>query len=94
MTEAERVELYNSLCDFREELQNIYPQQTKKIHTLTQAIIFVRGTTAKWERVPESQNIIADNRCVAFAPSACSSCHFLGRSDYKLCPNCGAKMHH
>ena len=95
MTEAQRVELYNSLCDFREELQGIYPRPTQKIHTLTQAITFIRGTTAKWERLPESQNILADNCCIAFAPSACSACHFaLGRSDFHICPNCGAKMHH
>lgn len=94
MTEADRVNLYNSLCDFREELQGIFPHPTKKIDTLTKAITYIRGTTAKWERTSDSQNIIVQNKCVAFAPSACSACHFaLGRSDFRICPNCGAKMH-
>ena len=93
MTEAERVTLYNNLCDFREELQNVYPLPTKKINTLSQAIIYVRGTTATWQPTAESQPIIINGRAVGSTCCTCSACRFpYGRSDFRLCPNCGAKM--
>ena len=93
MTEGERIELYNNLCDFRDELNTIFPLPSQKIHTLSQAIIFVRGTTAKWERSDKSEPIIVNGRAIGSTNCTCSTCGVIGRSDYRLCPNCGAKMH-
>ena len=94
MTENERVELYNDLCDFKSDLQMIcYPPQTRQIDILSRAIAYVKGTSAKWEKSNDSKDFFNDERFAFFAPSTCSSCHFAhGRSDFRRCPNCGARM--
>lgn len=94
MTEAERVTLYNDLCDFRDDLKVIhYPPQTKQIDILTRAISYVRGDQAKWLRLPESVTDVDANRMPFTFPMQCSSCKFSwGRSDFLLCPKCGSRM--
>lgn len=92
-TEHERVRLYNDLCDFREEIKDIYPPQTCRIDALTRAIQYVRGTTAVWKPTAESEPIIINGRAIGSTNCTCSACGMIGRSDYRLCPKCGAKMH-
>ena len=94
MTEGERVQLYNSLCDFKEELEEIhYPPQTKKIDILRRAIDYVRGTPARWLSTADTQQIVKGNRLVYSFPCRCSVCAFdRGFSDFKLCPQCGSRM--
>ena len=93
MTEGERVQLYNSLCDFRDELRLItIPSQTRNIHTLTQAIDFVHGTTIRWLSTEDTHDIFNGDRLVYRFPCTCSSCGFArGFSDFKLCPQCGGR---
>ena len=94
MTEADRVNLYNDLCDFRDELSIIqYPSQTKRIDILSRAIAYVHGNHATWLRIPESITETTANGLPFVFPMQCSSCLFAwGRSDYNICPRCGAKM--
>ena len=94
MTEGERITLYNDLCDYKEELQGIhYPSQTRQIDILSRAILFVRGTRANWLKQPNSVATFQDQKFIYFSPVKCSSCAFpYGRSDFRICPNCGARM--
>ena len=94
MIEGERVQLYNELCDFKEELEGIhFPPQTKKIDTLRRAIEYVRGTPAKWLTTADTQQMMNDNRLLYLFPCKCSLCGFnRGFSDFKLCPQCGSRM--
>ena len=94
MTEGERIQLYNNLCDFKEELEEIhYPPQTRKIDILRRAIDYVRGNPARWLKLPDTQQIVSDGRLKYLFPCECSSCGFArGFSDFKLCPQCGSRM--
>ena len=92
-TEHERIRLYNDLCDYREEVKDIYPPQTRRIDTLTRAIQFVRGTTGVWKPTAESEPILINGRAVGSTNCVCSVGGETGRSNYRLCPQCGAKMH-
>ena len=93
MNEAERVRLYNDLIDFKDDLQQIsYPPQTRNIDILKRAIEYVRGSSAHWTPAKDATADIIDRHPVVY-PCQCSSCHFAyGRSDFKLCPSCGAVM--
>ena len=93
MTEGERVQLYNDLCDWRDALAEItFPPQTKNIDILSRAITYVRGDTAKWLRTEASKTQVIGDR-THLAPVACSRCSFpRGSSDFRVCPQCGAKM--
>lgn len=93
MTEGERVEIYNALIDWRDELSQItIPSQSKRIHVLSGAIAYLRGTTAQWQPTNETKTEIINSRPVA-SPCTCSSCRFArGFSDYRFCPQCGARM--
>lgn len=94
MTEAERITLYNDLCDYEQDLRAImYPPQTKAIDTIHRAIAFVRGNKADWIRsggthvYDDLGNLIRTDFCT------CSSCGFTrGSSDFKYCPYCASKM--
>ena len=94
MTEGERVQLYNDLCDYKDELEQIsYPSQTRRINILARAVAYVRGDSARWLPMEDTQQIIKDNRLVYLFPMQCSSCRFdRGFSDFKLCPQCGCRM--
>ena len=95
MTERERINLYNDLCDFKSDLQAVYfPPQTKQIDIITRAISYVRGTQAKWVHTPQSEHEYAPNGALLrTSHCTCSSCGFAdGRSDFRICPNCGARM--
>ena len=94
MTERERIALYNDLCDFKEELSLIrLPPQTKKINTLSRAIEYVYGTTAKWQKTPDTCEEFVGERLVALTQMQCSACRFAHRrTDFKYCPNCGTKI--
>ena len=93
MTEGERIEIYNALMDWRDELSHItIPSQSKRIHVLSQAIAFIRGTVACWQPTKETTTKVIDSHPVAF-PCKCSSCAFArGFSDFRFCPQCGARM--
>ena len=94
MKEGERIQLYNDLCDYKAELEEIsYPSQTRKIDILRRAIEYVRGNSARWLTSPDTQRIIHDNRLAYLFPCECSCCHFdRGFSDFRLCPQCGSRM--
>ena len=94
MTEAERVQLYNDLCDLKSDMQEIsYPPQTRQVDILSRAISFVKGVHAKWLKQPNSINTYSNDHLLYYSPTTCSSCHFAqGRSDFRICPNCGARM--
>ena len=93
MTEAERVRLYNDLCDYEQDLQLItIPPRTKEIDIIRRAITYVRGTNAHWIKTPLSQ--VDTSEMFPFTTAMeCSSCHFAnGRSDFRICPQCSARM--
>ena len=94
MTEGERVRLYNDLCDFMDDLKSItYPPQTKQIDILSRAVMFVRGSTAVWQRGTDSTQVPSQTKAFAYYPCTWSFCHFAsGRTDYKFCPSCGTRM--
>lgn len=96
MTEAERINLYNDLCDYEDDLRKIsYPSQTKAIDMIHRAIVYVRGTSAKWLTNTACALPVLDesNRLLYHANCTCSSCGFIGgMSTFKLCPNCGSRM--
>lgn len=94
MKEAERVELYNDLCDFEQELMQItFPPQTRKLDIIHRAIVYVKGERAKWESDGSSVAVLDGNgRMLYLADVKCSACGFRAHSDYKFCPNCRARM--
>lgn len=94
MTDGERVQLYNDLCDFKDELEQIhYPVQTKKIDIIRRAIEYVRGNPAKWLSTEDTQQILSENRLAYLFPVKCSVCGFKrGFSDFKYCPQCISRM--
>ena len=94
MTEGERIQLYNDLCDYTDELEQIsYPSQTRRISILARAVAYVRGESARWLTMKDTQQIIHGDRLAYLFPMQCSSCHFdRGFSDFRLCPQCGSRM--
>ena len=96
MTEGERIQLYNGLCDFKEELEGIsYPSQTSKIDLLRRAIEYVRNSPARWLEMSDSEvdSVVNEPRLPYMFPRKCSSCGFArGFSDFRLCPQCGCRM--
>ena len=94
MTEGERINLYNDLCDYEEDLKLIsYPSQTKAIDIIHRAIVYVRGITARWITSNALPVLDENKKVIAYHNCECSSCHFIGGvSTFKLCPNCGAHM--
>lgn len=95
MTEAERVELYNDLCDFELELHAItYPPQSKKINTLRRAIAFVGGTRGRWVCDASATPVFDGNRIIYYESCKCNQCSFSNHtlSTFKFCPSCGARM--
>lgn len=94
MTEQERIQLYNDLCDFKADLLEIrLPPQTKNISTVSRAIEYVRGVSAKWLKTELSEPILVDGHAVASSHMKCSCCRFdKGESSFRFCPKCGARM--
>ena len=93
MTEAERVRLYNDLCDYEQDLQLItIPPRTKEIDIIRRAIAYVRGVNAHWIKTPSSQ-VDTSGHIPVSTSMECSSCHFAnGRSDFRICPQCSARL--
>ena len=93
-TEAERVTLYNDLCDLEEDYRLItYPSKTKEIDVIRRAIRFVRGNQAKWEHGSSTIPVASENSGRYYINCTCSACGFeLGHSNYRICPNCGSRM--
>jgi len=96
MTEGERIQLYNELCDFKSELEEIhYPTQTKKIDILRRAIEYVRNQPAQWLMMSneEVDKVINDPSLPYTFPRKCSACGFnKGFFGFRLCPQCGRRM--
>lgn len=96
MKDGDRVQLYNDLYDFKEELEEIsYPSQTRKIDILRRAIEYVRNSPAKWLPMDDKEvdAVVNDAKLPYIFPRRCSACGFSrGFSDFKLCPQCGSRM--
>ena len=94
MTERDRVNLYNDLCDYKDALAEIIvPPKTKEIALISRAISYVRGSNAKWLHMPDTKPVTKDGRALYFLPTQCSFCGFAeGRSSYKFCPECGSRI--
>ena len=94
MTEAERIKLYNDLCDYEEDLRMItYPSQTKAIDIIHRAVIYVRGVHANWLTSNALPILDENNKVIHYENCICSSCGFAhGTSTYRICPSCGARM--
>ena len=92
MTEADKVRLYNDLCDYEYELKEIiYPVKTREIDIVRRAIEFMRGSQGKW--LSGAVAVLNNGKCVDEIACQCSSCGFAhGHMSFKYCPNCGARM--
>ena len=94
MTEAERVRLYNDLCDYEQELKSVlYPQKTREIDIMQRAIKFVKGEQSRWI-VTGGQPVLDENsRVMDYTGCTCERCKFsMGMSSFRYCPNCSARM--
>ena len=92
MTEAERVQLYNDLCDYEEDLRMItYPSKTREIDIIHRAVVYVRGKTGQWKN---GTPVLDENNKIKYLVNCqCSSCGFAdGKSTFKICPSCSARM--
>ena len=94
MTEAERINLYNDLCDYELELRQIvYPNKTREVDIIHRAVQYVRGNQARWVTRDALPVLNDKGNIVKYTSAKCSFCGFAsGDSDYKFCPNCASRM--
>ena len=96
MLEAERVRLYNDLCDLEQEMKNVVlPRKTREIDILHRAVTYVRGVQSRWIVSGGACLPILDqnHRVIDYENATCEKCKFTGgRASFKYCPSCGAKM--
>ena len=94
MKEADRIQLYNDLCDYEQELKAIYyPPKTMEADMIHRAILFVRGETGRWVLAEASPVFDGHERIIGYTGCKCDKCGFSdGKSTFKFCPSCGARM--
>ena len=94
MKESDRIDLYNDLSDYEQELREIvFPNMSREINIIHRAVQYVRGNQARWitkNAVP----VFNDDKTIAYYSSCtCSSCSFAsGLSTYRFCPSCASRM--
>ena len=95
MLEAERVRLYNDLCDYEQELKGVLlPRKTREIDIIHRAATYVRGERSRWVVSGAGCLPVFDgDKICDFVNATCENCKFGGgRASFRFCPNCGAKM--